>query len=231
MAGPKVLVVDDEPNVCRLVQVYLEREGITVCSAHKGTEALRIFREEQPDLVLLDLMLPGIDGWEVCRNIRRESDTPVMMLTARGEEMDRVLGFELGADDYVTKPFSPRELVLRVKAVLRRAGSEDTSILHFPGLVIDGERRQVWKDGEEITLTRKEFDLLWHLAYNAGRAYDRDQLLERVWGYDYTGDKRTIDVHITRLREKVHADETGYSYIHTVWGIGYKFDTRKDEDE
>lgn len=223
MARARVLVVEDEINVGRLVELYLEREGFEVRIATDGEEALTAFREQRPDLVLLDLMLPKVDGWEVCKRLRRLTDVPVIMLTARGDEVDRLLGLELGADDYVTKPFSPRELVLRVKAVLRRVGKGgDPEVLRFPGLEIDGKKRQVRVNDREVSLTRREFDLLWHLASHEGRAFDREQLLEQVWGYEYTGDARTIDVHITRIREKIE-DGSVPRYIHTVWGIGYKF--------
>lgn len=223
VARARVLVVEDEINVGRLVALYLEREGFEVRIATDGEEALAAFREQRPDLVLLDLMLPKVDGWEVCKRLRRLTDVPVIMLTARGDEVDRLLGLELGADDYVTKPFSPRELVLRVKAVLRRAGKgDDPEVLRFPGLEIDGKKRQVRVNDREVALTRREFDLLWHLASHEGRAFDREQLLEQVWGYEYTGDVRTIDVHITRIREKIE-DGSVPRYIHTVWGIGYKF--------
>lgn len=229
----KVLVVEDESNVSRLIRVYLEREGYETHVAQDGHSALELFAEVEPDLVLLDLMLPGLDGWGVCRRIRDESDVPIIMLTARSDEVDRVLGLELGADDYVTKPFSPRELILRVKAVLRRTGGESLDVLEFPGLVINGAQRTAWAGGNELSLTRKEFDLLWHLAAHAGRAFDREQLLEQVWGYDYTGDGRTIDVHITRLRDKLEEAQTDgrpRKYLHTIWGIGYKFDAKETDE-
>src|SRR5690606_11229328 len=180
------------------------------------------------DLVLLDVMLPGIDGWEVCRRIRAAGDTPVIMLTARDSELDRVLGLELGADDYVTKPFSPRELVLRVLAVLRRCrGRPADECLEFPGLVLDGRQRTARLNGEEISLTRREFDLLWHLARHSGTAFERHLLIERIWGFDFTGDERTVDVHITRLREKIQPPGSSRRYLHTVWGVGYKFEVRE----
>lgn len=218
--------MDDEIGICRLVELYLAREGFDVHLAHDGEEALRIFHKAKPHLILLDLMLPKLDGWEVCRRLRRHEDTPIVMLTARYDEEDRVLGLELGADDYVTKPFSPRELVLRVKAILRRTGTgDDPNVLTFPGLEIHAMKREVRVEGRLVALTRKEFDLLWFLAANEGWTFERSQLLEHVWNYDYTGDGRTVDVHITRLREKLESASLP-RYIHTVWGVGYKFQSR-----
>jgi len=227
----KVLVVEDEENVRRLIAAYLEREGFDVIAAADGHDALDAFRRAQPDLVILDLMLPGVDGWEVCRRIRSGYDTPVIMLTARGEELDRIKGFELGADDYITKPFSPRELVLRVRAVLRRvgeAGGRNPERLRFPGLEIDRVRRTCRAGGRPVELTRREFDLLWFMAASRGRALEREELLMQLWGYDYAGDPRTIDVHVTRLRDKL--EKHGWKYLHTVWGVGYKFEPVEARD-
>ncbi|NSW76401.1 MAG: response regulator transcription factor [Candidatus Atribacteria bacterium] len=221
-----ILVVDDEKAVCDLLKMYLEKEGFEVMVAHDGEEALKKVEHHHPSLILLDLMLPKKDGWTVCREIRKISDVPIIMLTARGEEFDRILGLELGADDYIAKPFSPREVVARVKAVLRRTqmqGGEKTKHLDYGCLFIDYEARMVKINGKELTLTPKEFELLWFLARNPSRAYTREKLLELIWDYDFAGDSRTVDTHIKRLREKL--EEAGAPpCIKTVWGYGYKFE-------
>ena len=220
-----ILVVEDEEHVRELVSVYLRKEGYRVETAEDGEKALAMVRSSVPDLILLDLMLPKLDGWTVCREIRKTMTVPIIMLTARGEESDRVLGLELGADDYITKPFSPREMVARVKAVLRRlknAGGKN-DVLHFPGLSIDRDACRVEAGGKEVQLTPKEFDLLWFLASHPRRVYSREQILEQVWGYEYPGDSRTVDTHIKRLREKLKTPE-GKSCIATVWGKGYRFE-------
>lgn len=223
----EILVIEDEHNVRRLVRIALQRDGFSVLEAEDGKTGLQLFATENPDLVILDLMLPGVDGWEVCREIRARSSTPLIMLTARGDEVDRVLGLEMGADDYVVKPFSPRELVARVKAVLRRQSAQDNRdegpIVH-PGLVINPTERTVLLDGQPVRLTPKEFDLLALLAAHPGKVFPRERLLQRIWGHDYWGDERTIDVHITRLREKLGRNSGAREYISTVWGIGYKFE-------
>jgi len=226
--GRKVLVVDDEEPVRELIELYLTKEGFEVLHAKEGREALRQNGEHHPDLIILDLMLPGLDGWEVCRQIRSTSRVPIIMLTARSEEVDRVVGLELGADDYVVKPFSPRELVARVKAVLRRgaAAVEEAETLAFPGLRIDRIRHRLEVDGEEVHLTPTEFRLLWCLASQPGRVFSRAELLDRIWGYDSESDARTVDVHIKRLRHKTKADGKQSFAITTVWGLGYKFETR-----
>jgi DNA-binding response OmpR family regulator len=230
MVGVRVLVVDDEPMVREVLARYLEQEGFAVSIAEDGEEALTAFRTERPDLVLLDLMLPRIDGLEVFRRMREGSTTPVIMLTARGEETDRVVGLELGADDYVTKPFSPREVVARVRAVLRRTAEQATSspapegIVEFGGLVIDGARREVTVDGTPVKLTRKEFDLLQHLASRPGITLTRTQLLEDVWDFAWDGDTATVTVHIRRLREKIETDPSDPKRLVTVWGVGYRFE-------
>jgi len=219
-----ILVVDDEEAVGELVRMYLEKEGFRVEVASDGRLGLDRVRAGDVRLVLLDLMLPGLDGWTVCREIRKFSNLPVIILTARGEEADRVLGLDLGADDYVVKPFSPRELTARVKAILRRrqtaAGSHT---LFYPDLVIDCRANTVELSGREIRLSRKEFALLWFLASHPGRTFTRDQLLEELWGDGYDGDGRTVDTHIARLREKLRT-AGGRSYLKTVWGQGYKFE-------
>ncbi|SFG06116.1 two component transcriptional regulator, winged helix family [Desulfotomaculum arcticum] len=222
-----VLVVEDEEPVRELTRLYLEREGFQVETALDGEEALLRAASARPDLILLDIMLPKMDGWAVCREIRKQLVTPIIMLTARGEELDRVLGLEMGADDYITKPFSPREMVARVKAVLRRVQQtqtrQDNEVITLPGLIIDNSARQVEINGQVIPMPPKEFDLLWFLAGNPGRVFTREQLLQQVWEYDYLGDPRTVDTHIKRLREKLNAN-TGRRYIKTVWGLGYKFE-------
>lgn len=227
MAKQRVLVVEDDQNVCELVTLYLEREGLAVDCVHDGAEALARIRATPPDLIVLDLMLPSVDGLEICRRVRRESDTPIVMLTARGDEIDRILGLEMGADDYLPKPFNPRELTARVKAVLRRATPPDKrspthNVLTFRRLKIDHTARVVQVDGEEVTLTPKEFDLLWHLASHIDRTFTRPELLESIWGFDFYGDERTVDVHVKRLRRKIERSPDT-RYIHTVWGVGYKF--------
>ena len=228
--GHKVLVVDDEEAVRELIELYLTKEGFEVIHAREGREALRVNGEQHPDLVILDLMLPGLDGWEVCRQIRTGSRVPIIMLTARGEEVDRVVGLEIGADDYVVKPFSPRELVARVKAVLRRgsAPGEEKEMLSFPELRIDRVRHRVEVNGEEVHLTPTEFRLLWCLASRPGRVFSRAELLDRIWGYDSESDARTVDVHVKRLRQKTGSAESRSFSITTVWGLGYRFETRPD---
>jgi DNA-binding response OmpR family regulator len=225
MAGELILVVDDEANIVELARLYLEKEGFRVEEASTGEEALKGFEDLSPALIILDIMLPAPDGWEVCRRIRSRSQVPIIMLTAREDEVDKVVGLELGADDYLTKPFSPRELVARVKAVLRRARpvSEAEEVLHAEDLIIDASRRRVAQGDKEIDLTPREFDLLYTLALNRGIVMSRERLLERVWGYDYYGDTRTVDVHIRHMREKLGEDSSKPRYVETVWGVGYKF--------
>ncbi|GAQ25968.1 response regulator transcription factor [Tepidanaerobacter syntrophicus] len=225
----KILVVDDEKRIVDLVKKYLEREGFSVDEAFNGQQALDKISSSSYDLIILDLMLPIVDGWTVCKDIRQKYDTPIIMLTARGEEFDKVLGFELGADDYVVKPFSPRELTARVKALLRRIVSkedEESEILAFPELMIDPISRVVKVNNKEVALTPKEFDLLYFLAKNKGKVFSREKLLKEVWGYDFYGSLRTIDTHIKQLREKLGRSKAA-SYISTIWGIGYKFEVEK----
>lgn len=226
-----ILIVDDEPKMRELVKLYLEKEGYKVSEAGDGEEAMNSLRNKQFDLVILDLMMPKIDGLTVCKEIRKTLDIPVVMLTAKGEEIDRVLGFELGADDYVVKPFSPRELLARVKALLRRAGTRQVSVtgnvLSFPGLVINVDAREVEIANTKVSLTPKEFELLLFLAKNPGRVFTREQLLEHVWGYDFFGDLRTVDTHIKKLREKISRIGGPMDFIATVWGVGYKFEVVK----
>ncbi len=224
----RVLVVDDEPTVTEVVERYLSLEGYDVSLAANGHEALKLAQEWAPDLVVLDLMLPGVDGLEVCRQLRRDSQVPIIMLTAKGDETDRIVGLELGADDYVTKPFSPRELVARVKTVLRRISSGPTlatgGTLRFDHLTINPQTRVVTTRAGDVSLTGKEFDLLFFLASNPGQVFTREQLMDKVWDYSYAGDSSTVTVHIRRLREKVEAEPVKPRYIKTVWGIGYKFE-------
>jgi len=225
VAGELILVVDDEPNIVELARLYLEKEGFRVAEARSGEEALRLLEELHPALMVLDIMIPEPDGWEVCRRIRSRSNLPIIMLTAREDEVDKVVGLELGADDYLTKPFSPRELVARVKAVLRRTtfSGEPRDVLHVDDLVIDTSRRKVFQSEKEVELTPREFDLLYTLALNRGIVLSREKLLERVWGYDYYGDTRTVDVHIRHIRDKLGDNPQEPRYLETVWGVGYKF--------
>ncbi|MCZ7530282.1 MAG: response regulator transcription factor [Acidimicrobiia bacterium] len=227
-ASRQVLVVEDDPTVSEVVVRYLERDGYVVRAVGDGTAALEEAAEHPPDLVILDLMLPGLDGLEVCRRLRQEARVPVVMLTARGEEEDRLAGLEHGADDYVTKPFSPRELMARVRAVLRRTyapapGSTKEPLIR-EGLTIDRNARTVELDGTAVHLTAREFDLLAFLASNPGTAFPREELLEQVWGYSY-GDASTVTVHIRRLREKIEEAPSAPRRIVTVWGVGYRFTT------
>jgi DNA-binding response OmpR family regulator len=219
-----VLVVDDEPIVRDVVVRYLEREGYATLEAGDGNDARRLVERESPDLVVLDVMLPGTDGLELCRWIRSRSELPVIMLTARGEEADRIVGLELGADDYVTKPFSPRELAARVRTVLRRsrAGSLSTERLSFGDVELDAHMREVRKGGQEVRLTAKEFDLLWFLASHPRRVFGRDQLMSRVWGYEAALDTGTVTVHVRRIREKIENDPSEPRHLQTVWGVGYR---------
>ncbi len=228
MNEPTILVVDDEPSISEVVSIYLRRAGYQVVVAHDGQGALEALEREPPDLIVLDLMLPKMDGLEITRRLRAEGDTPIIMLTARREEADRIAGLEMGADDYVVKPFSPQELVSRVKAVLRRArGSGPASAerpLVFDNLCIDPKTRLVDVKGEEKTLTAKEFDLLWTLARHPRQVFNRDQLLDLVWGLTEYVDPSTVTVHVRRLREKIEPDPSNPRHIQTVWGVGYKFE-------
>lgn len=225
MPKEKILVVDDERNIVELVKYNLEKEGYDVISAYDGFEAVNMAKQDKPDLIILDIMLPGQGGLEVCRTLRKETKIPIIMATAKGEEIDKILGLELGADDYVTKPFSPRELVARVKAILRRTSSrpEEKDEMSFDNLTINLVRHEVRLNGEEVDLKPKEFDLLKMLCTNPGKVFTRDFLLEQLWGYDYLGDTRTIDVHMRRLRQKIEPDAANPKYLKTIHGIGYKF--------
>ena len=222
---PTVLVVDDEPIVRDVVVRYLKRDGFDTLVAGDGDTARRLIEETPPALVVLDVMLPGTDGLALCKWIRLRGDLPVIMLTARGEEADRIVGLELGADDYVTKPFSPRELAVRVQTVLRRAkpASSDAERVEFDGLVIDPRTREVERDGARLRLTAKEFDLLFFLASHPREVFSRDQLMGRVWGYEAAVDTGTVTVHMRRLRSKIERDPSSPEHLETVWGVGYRF--------
>ena len=221
-----VLVVDDEPIVREVVVSYLERDGFRTLEAGDGETACELARSERPDLVVLDLMLPGLDGLSVCRRLRSFSQVPVIMLTARGEESDRIVGLEVGADDYVTKPFSPRELAARVRTVLRRVMPvADEQRIAFADITIDAATREVTKDGRELRLTAKEFDLLCFLASHPRRVFSRDQLMHSVWGYDVPVDTGTVTVHVRRLREKIENEPSRPEHLQTLWGVGYRFVT------
>lgn len=224
----KILLVDDDPNIRQLVRLYLEKEGFDVTEADRGDTALKEFKAAPPNLMLLDVMLPGMDGWQVCREVRKVSNIPIIMLTAKDETFDKVLGLELGADDYITKPFEGKELVARVKAVLRRAapGESEKNTLSFPGLTISLEKYEVHFQGKLIEMPPKELEVLYFLAAHQNRVFTREQLLEQVWGFDFFGDSRTVDVHIKRLREKLQGSESLGWQIRTVWGVGYKFEVK-----
>ncbi len=227
----KILIVDDDENIAELISLYLNKECFDTTTVHDGLEAVSVFDEYQPDLILLDLMLPGLDGYQVCREIRQKSNVPIIMLSAKCEVFDKVLGLELGADDYLEKPFDTKELVARVKAVLRRFHSsmeptttEDTKIVEFPGLIVNISNYSVTYLNRKIDMPPKELELLFFLCSSANQVFTREQLLEHIWGYDYLGDTRTVDVHVKRLREKIK--DTPDWRLATVWGIGYKFETR-----
>ena len=224
----KILLVDDDPNIRQMVNLYLQKEGFEVMMADRGDEALKMFKASPPNLILLDIMLPGMDGWQVCREVRKISNIPIIMLTAKDETFDKVLGLELGADDYVAKPFDMKELVARIKAVSRRFQAADApeKELVFPGLTININQYTVMYMGKELEMPPKELELLYFLASHPGMVFTREQLLEQVWGYDYFGDSRTVDVHVKRLREKLTEGEKLGWQIKTVWGVGYKFEVK-----
>jgi len=227
MKNVKILIVDDEEKMRQVIKIYLEKEGYAVEEAGDGREALEKINMTEFSLILLDVMMPEIDGWTVCRKIREESSVPIIMLTARSEEYDKLFGFELGVDDYLTKPFSPKEMVARIKAVLKRSNGNslvNTDILKIGALQIKSMSKQVFLEDNEMILTPKEFDLLYFLSKNPEIVYSREQLLNQVWGYDFVGDLRTVDTHVKQLREKLGSYK---SYIHTVWGTGYKFKVGK----
>lgn len=229
MPNEKILVVDDDTNICELLRLYLEKEGYVVKIVNDGVSAINAFKQENPDLTLLDIMIPKLDGWQVCREIRKFSDKPIIMLTANGETFDKVLGLELGADDYVTKPFDTKEVVARIKAVLRRtAPASDTSDVkevNYDKLSINLTNYEMKVNGVSVDTPPKELELIYHLASNPNRVFTRDQLLDEVWGFDYYGDSRTVDVHIKRLREKLEGVSDKWE-LKTVWSVGYKFETK-----
>ena len=228
MNRQKIMIVDDDPNILHLIHLYLTREGFDVVQAQRGDEALKLFRSAPPSLMLLDVMLPGIDGWQVCREVRKVSNIPIIMLTAKDETFDKVLGLELGADDYIVKPFDTKELVARIKAVLRRFQTTETpeKELSFPGLTLNISQYTVTFLGRPIEMPPKELELLYFLASHPGAVFTREQLLEQVWGYDFFGDSRTVDVHVKRLRDKLAGGEEMGWNIKTVWGVGYKFEVK-----
>ena len=225
MIETKVLVVDDDSNICDLIELYLQKEGYKVFKASNGNEALKTFKEKQIDIIVLDVMMPLMDGYEVLKEVRKSSQVPVLMLTAKGETFDRVLGLELGADDYMVKPFEPKELVARIRAVLRRYKPQTQKrALEFKDLIVDADSYIVTYRGNEVEMPPKEFELLYFLASNPNKVFTRDQLLYEVWGYDYPGDSRTVDVHVKRIREKLTEGNDGQ--LKTVWGVGYKFEVK-----
>ena len=229
MANEKILVVDDDKNICELLRLYLVKEGYNVTMVHDGSAALTEFDKLHPDLVLLDVMMPVMDGWEVCRKIRAKDNTPIIMLTAKGETYDKVLGLELGADDYIVKPFDAKEVTARIKAVLRRSSAkeeENKGVYDFDNLHLDMNRYELKVKGKVVEAPPKELELLACLAGHPNRVYTRDQLLDEVWGFEYYGDSRTIDVHVKRLREKLEGASEQWS-LKTVWGVGYKFEVRE----
>ena len=234
MANEKILVVDDDKNICELLRLYLVKEGYSVTMAHDGEAALTDFDKLHPDLVLLDVMMPVMDGWEVCRKIRAKDNTPIIMLTAKGEIEDRIIGLELGADDYLIKPFSPRELVARVRALFRRAHQADepaVEVLDFGDLVIDISGHKILVEGKEVDLTASEFKLLTTLARHPGRVYNRMELVEKVLGYDFEGYERTIDSHVKNLRAKLGDDPKKPKWLYTVHGVGYRFEAPAKTDK
>ena len=230
MAMGKVLVADDDKNICELLRLYLVKEGFQVVLAGDGEEALARSSAENPDIILLDVMMPRLDGWQVCREIRKKSECPIIMITAKGETFDKVLGLELGADDYVVKPFETKEIVARIKAVLRRTGKSaaenDIKEVSYDKLVVNMTKYELKVDGKVVDTPPKELELLYHLASNPNRVYTRDQLLDEVWGFEYYGDSRTVDVHVKRLREKLEGVSDKWT-LKTVWGVGYKFEVKE----
>ena len=230
MQKGKIMVADDDKNIVELLRLYLEKEDFAVITANDGEEALAKWSPENPDIILLDIMMPKLDGWQVLREIRKKSDTPIILLTAKGETFDKVLGLELGADDYVVKPFDAKEIVARIKAVLRRTGKTsegtDAKEVSYDKLVVNMTKYELKVDGKAVDTPPKELELLFHLAGNPNRVYTRDQLLDEVWGFEYYGDSRTVDVHIKRLREKLEGVSDKWT-LKTVWGVGYKFEVKE----
>ena len=228
MDKTKILIVDDDENICELLRLYLEKDGFSTIVANDGKQAVEFNTKHSPDLILLDIMLPLLDGWQVCREIRKNSDIPIIMLTAKGETFDKILGLELGADDYISKPFDTKEVIARIKAVLRRTDKKSEPAqkkVSFDKLIINLTNYELIVNGVQIDTPPKELELIYHLANNPNRVYTRDQLLDEVWGFDYYGDSRTVDVHVKRLREKLEGTSDEWS-LKTVWGVGYKFETK-----
>ncbi len=225
----KIMIVDDDTNICELLRLYIEKDGYDTVIANTGTQAVRLFDQEMPDLIMLDIMLPELDGWQVCREIRKKSPVPIIMLTAKGEVFDKVLGLELGADDYVVKPFEAKEILARIHAVLRRTSSPEESNIkevEWDKLSINLTNYELKINGVKVDTPPKELELLYHLASKPNRVFTRDQLLDEVWGFDYYGDSRTVDVHVKRLREKIDGVSPKWE-LKTVWGVGYKFETKE----
>ncbi|MCI5728073.1 MAG: response regulator transcription factor [Clostridia bacterium] len=230
MPNGKILVVDDDKNICELLRLYIEKEDFAVELAYDGRRALELFESFSPDLILLDIMLPELDGWQVCREIRKHSQCPIIMLTAKGEVFDKVLGLELGADDYVVKPFETKEVIARIKAVLRRTGGHNDSEVkkvEYDKLSINLTNYELRVNGKQVDTPPKEMELIYHLASNPNRVFTRDQLLDEVWGFDYYGDSRIVDVHVKRLREKLEGVSDQWA-LKTVWGVGYKFEVKQE---
>lgn len=225
----KILIVDDDENICELLNLYLKKDGFDTVIANDGRQAVECAEKYSPDLIMLDIMLPELDGWQVCREIRKKSEVPIIMLTAKGETFDKILGLELGADDYITKPFDTKEVIARIKAVLRRSSDNEkqnkTQEVRFDKLKINLTNYELVVDGKRIDTPPKELELIFHLASNPNRVYTRDQLLDEVWGFDYYGDSRTVDVHVKRLREKLEGVSDEWE-LKTVWGVGYKFEVK-----
>ena len=228
LGNKKILIVDDDINICELLRLYLAKENFDTLVCNDGESALKMAIDNKPDLVLLDIMLPKLDGWQVCRGIRKESNVPIIMTTAKSETFDKILGLELGADDYITKPFDAKEVVARVKAVLRRCSpdsADSVKEVKYDKLVINLTNYELIVNGNSVDTPPKELELIYHLAKNPNRVYTRDQLLDEVWGFDYYGDSRTVDVHVKRLREKLEGVSDEWS-LKTVWGVGYKFEVK-----
>ena len=227
----KILIVDDDTNICELLRLYIEKDGFDTAIAYNGTQALKLFEQDKPDLVMLDIMLPELDGWQVCREIRKTSQVPVIMLTAKGDDMDKILGLEYGADDYITKPFNILEVKARIKAIIRRSSKknhkESDGLEVYGSLKVDSMGKRVYIKDKEISLTTREYELLSLLVRNPRKIYSRDNLLHEVWGAAYPGDARTVDVHIRRLREKIEETPSDPAFIHTKWGVGYYFENKE----
>ena len=232
MTVEKILIVDDDRNICDLLRLYMEKEGFDVILAHDGLDAITKFQTLKPDIILLDIMLPQHDGWQVCREIRKKSNVPIIMITAKSETFDKVLGLELGADDYIVKPFDTKEVIARIKAVSRRISANDQKPelkeVRYDNLIVNMTKYELRAGGHPVDTPPKELELLFYLASNPNKVYTRDQLLDEVWGFEYYGDSRTIDVHIKRLREKLDGISDKWA-LKTVWGVGYKFDSEEAE--